>query len=219
MVRPSQEVFVDLASAVLHQCIRSLIGACCAPDHHGYQRACVLITGQASTGHLGHQCSQAPGRPILHLFLSSRRPWRVKGVGLRHRLSFQCHRRSGGFGSHFGEFARFEGTSVRKNAPGDPGQFIGQRNREHVTVQPLFGGFNPGLEPVALPALWPDQHHPCRLHKQNPQVAVTPLRYLAEDGAVPGRYLLGDKAQPGGEVAAFGEHIACADRRYHCAGL
>jgi len=75
--RASQEVFVDLASAVLHQCIRSLIGACCAPDHHGYQRACVLITGQASTGHLGHQCSQAPGRPILHLFLSSRRPRRV----------------------------------------------------------------------------------------------------------------------------------------------
>jgi hypothetical protein len=33
-----------------------------APDHHGYQRACVLISGQASTGHLGHQCSHAPGR-------------------------------------------------------------------------------------------------------------------------------------------------------------
>jgi hypothetical protein len=36
-----------------------------APDHHGYQRACVLISGQASTGHSGHQCSHAPGRPIL----------------------------------------------------------------------------------------------------------------------------------------------------------
>jgi hypothetical protein len=35
--------------AVLHQCIRPLIGAC-APGHHGYQRACVLISGQASTG-------------------------------------------------------------------------------------------------------------------------------------------------------------------------
>src|SRR6478672_5910292 len=33
-----------------------------APDHHGYQRACDLISGQASTGHLGHQCSHAPGR-------------------------------------------------------------------------------------------------------------------------------------------------------------
>jgi len=38
-----------------------------APGHHGYQRACDLISGQASTGHLGRQCSHAPGRPILHL--------------------------------------------------------------------------------------------------------------------------------------------------------
>ena len=37
--------------------------------HHGYQRACVLISGQASTDHLGHQVSHAPGRPNLHLFL------------------------------------------------------------------------------------------------------------------------------------------------------
>jgi len=27
--------------AVLHQCIRPLIGAVCAPRHHGYQRGCV----------------------------------------------------------------------------------------------------------------------------------------------------------------------------------
>jgi hypothetical protein len=53
--------------------------SCFAPDQYGYQRACDLITGQASTGHLGHQCSHAPGRPILHLFSSSRRPRRVKG--------------------------------------------------------------------------------------------------------------------------------------------
>ena len=36
--------------AVLHQCIRPLIGACCAPGHHGYQRAWVLIRRQASNG-------------------------------------------------------------------------------------------------------------------------------------------------------------------------
>jgi hypothetical protein len=35
--------------AVLHQCIRPLIGAF-APGHHGYQRVCVLISGQASSG-------------------------------------------------------------------------------------------------------------------------------------------------------------------------
>ena len=38
--------------AVLHQCIRPLIGAVCAPGH-GYQRACVLISGQASNGPSG----------------------------------------------------------------------------------------------------------------------------------------------------------------------
>jgi hypothetical protein len=40
-----QEVLINLADAVLHQCIRPLIGACCAPGHHGYQRACDLISG------------------------------------------------------------------------------------------------------------------------------------------------------------------------------
>jgi len=69
--------------AVLHQCIRPLIGACWAPGHHGNQRACDLISGQTSAGHLGHQCSRAPGRPILHLVSSSRRPRRVEN-GLHH---------------------------------------------------------------------------------------------------------------------------------------
>jgi len=39
--------------AVLHQCIRPLVGACCAPGHHGYQRAYVLISGQTSSGPFG----------------------------------------------------------------------------------------------------------------------------------------------------------------------
>src|SRR5215469_10535693 len=85
-------------------------------------------------------------------------------------------------------------------------------------MQPPFGGFDPGLEPVTLPALWLDQHHPCGLHEQRAQVTVTSLRYLAEDGAVAGRDLLGHKAQPGGEVAAFSEGLAGADRGYHGAG-
>ena len=51
--RALQEDFVELAAAVLHQCIRPLIGACGAPGHHGYQRACVLISGQASIGPFG----------------------------------------------------------------------------------------------------------------------------------------------------------------------
>jgi len=35
-------------------------------------------------------------KTILHLFLSSRRPGRANGFALRHRLSFQYHRRSDG---------------------------------------------------------------------------------------------------------------------------
>jgi hypothetical protein len=34
--RALQEFFVDVADAVLHQCIRPLIGAFHAPGHHGY---------------------------------------------------------------------------------------------------------------------------------------------------------------------------------------
>ena len=79
--RALQEDFVELAVAVLHQCIRPLIGVCRAPGHHGYQRACDLINGQASTGHLGHQCAHALGRPNLHLVSSSRRPRQETGIG------------------------------------------------------------------------------------------------------------------------------------------
>ena len=65
--RASQEVSSSWRCTVLHQCIRPWIGARSAPGHHGYQRACDLISGQASMGQMGHQCSHAPGRPILHL--------------------------------------------------------------------------------------------------------------------------------------------------------
>ena len=47
--RALQEGFVNLADAVLHQCIRPLIGVCCAPGHHGYQRAFELISLWAET--------------------------------------------------------------------------------------------------------------------------------------------------------------------------
>jgi hypothetical protein len=46
---------------VLHQCIRPLLGAC-APGHHGYQRACHLISGQASTGPSGSPVFACAGK-------------------------------------------------------------------------------------------------------------------------------------------------------------
>src|SRR5216684_7446470 len=74
---------------------------------------------------------------------------------------------------------------------------------------------DPGLEPVAFPALWPDQHDPGRLHEQDAQVAIAAPRYLAEDRAVSSRYLLGHQSKPGAEVAAFGEHISSANCGNH----
>jgi hypothetical protein len=56
-------------------------------------------------------------------------------------------------------------------------------------MKPLLGGFNPLLQPVPISALELEKHHPGRLHKQNPKVTIVPLRDLAEDRAVSGRYL------------------------------
>jgi hypothetical protein len=36
----------------------------------------ISLADRPRAGHSGHQCSHAPGRPILHLFVSSRRPRR-----------------------------------------------------------------------------------------------------------------------------------------------
>src|ERR1700752_4080709 len=62
MVRPCvARGFIDPADAVLHQCIRPLLGAC-APGNHGYQHAYDLITGQASTGPFGSPVFACAGK-------------------------------------------------------------------------------------------------------------------------------------------------------------
>src|SRR5262245_44838710 len=38
-----------------------------------------------------------------------------------------------------------------EHRPGDTGQLVGKCDRQHVVMQPLLGGFDPRLEPVALP--------------------------------------------------------------------
>src|SRR5262252_3519167 len=104
---------------------------------------------------------------------------------------------------------------MRKHAPGNAGELVGERNGEDVVMQPLLGCLEPRFEAVPVPALRLDQYDPGGLNEQNAQVAIAALRYLAEDGAVAGRDLLGDEPQPGGEVAAFRERIAGADCRHH----
>src|ERR1700730_16590614 len=49
------------------------------------------LAARPQVGHLGHQFSHAPGRPILHLVSSSRRPRRETGIGATSLLSpYRC---------------------------------------------------------------------------------------------------------------------------------
>src|SRR5215469_7661301 len=107
---------------------------------------------------------------------------------------------------------------MSQDAPSNASEPVGERNSEAVVMQPLLGRLEPRLEAVVLPALGLDQDNPCRLHEQDPQVAIAALGYLAEDGAVAGRDLLGDEPQPGGEIAAFRERVTSAYRSHHRAG-
>ena len=72
--RASQENFVELV-------VSGLASMYPAFDWSVLLRANMDISARASSladrlqlGHMGHQCSQAPGRPNLHLGSSSRRP-------------------------------------------------------------------------------------------------------------------------------------------------
>src|SRR5215475_899025 len=67
MVRPCvARGFVDPADTVLHQCIRPLLGACCAPGQSWDQRAYDLIKRQASTGPFGSPVFACAGKTDLH---------------------------------------------------------------------------------------------------------------------------------------------------------
>jgi hypothetical protein len=69
-----------LVDAVLHYCIRPLIGAS-APGPHGYQRACDLILRQASNGLVGSPVFARAGKTDHSIVVSSsRRPRRVNIV-------------------------------------------------------------------------------------------------------------------------------------------
>ncbi len=53
-----------------------------------------------------------------------------------------------------------------------------------------FCGLEPGFEPVTFPAHRLDENDPGRLHERDPQIAISPLRDLAQDGAISCRDLL-----------------------------
>src|ERR1700726_2775553 len=122
MVRPcvARGFRRSVGSSVLHQCIRPLIGAC-APGHHGYQRACVLISGQASSGPFGSPVFACAGKtepPSLLIPLADL-GWKLL-IGLRHRLlliSLSSFVRAKGR-----SFAPVRRTSIASRAGGGQGR-------------------------------------------------------------------------------------------------
>jgi len=101
-----------------------------------------------------------------------------------------------------------------EDAPGHAGELVSERDGKDVVMQSLPRRFDPRLESIALPMLWPnlDQHYPGRLDEQGAQIAIAALRYAAEDCSVSGRDLFRYQPKPGAEVAAFRERISRADR-------
>jgi len=123
------------------------------------------------TGHLGHQCSYAPGRPILHLVSSSRRPRQVTDVGVTssitpHLAQFLCSylrpavpsfrptfgppstaRHSSRSGCHLICPGVFELALVAKDGPGDTGKLVGERDCQHVVVSRFLAASIQGLSP------------------------------------------------------------------------
>jgi hypothetical protein len=93
MVRPCvARVFRrSVGFAVLHQCIRPLIGALVLRAIMDISAHTFSLAARPQVGHLGHQFSHAPGRPVLHLVSSSRRPRRETGIGATSLLSpYRC---------------------------------------------------------------------------------------------------------------------------------
>jgi hypothetical protein len=93
MVRPcvARGFRRSVGFAVLHQCIRPLIGALVLRAIMDISAHTFSLPDRPRVGHLGHQFSHAPGRPVLHLVSSSRRPRRETGIGATSLLSpYRC---------------------------------------------------------------------------------------------------------------------------------
>ena len=82
-------------------------------------------------GHSGHQCSHAPGRPILHLVSNP-----LADLGRLRRLAT----RVGSRGLHL---AGLEGSPMSQDAPSNAGELVGERDGEDVVMQSLLGCLEP----------------------------------------------------------------------------
>src|ERR1700745_456220 len=101
-------------------------------------------------GHLGHQCSPAPGRPILHLFF-------ILSQTSAANVSTARVERSGDL-----NLARLECSATSQDAPSNARELVGERDGEDVVMQPLLGRFEPRLEPGTIPTPGLYEYRPCR---------------------------------------------------------
>ena len=101
---------------------------------------------------MGHQGSIAPGRPVLHFFVHSRRPrresYRVTPSSYAPKMRVLAKHSSGGRRCSIGTSHGLEIALLGKNRPGDPGELVGQRDRQHIVVEAFFCGFDPRLQAV-----------------------------------------------------------------------
>jgi len=100
------------------------------------------------------------------------------------------------------------GLTSGENRPGDAGEFVGERDRQHVAVQPLRCLLDPGPQTLHCCARPPHQNDVCGLHEQCSQVFVATFGDLAQDRAIPRRLLLRHQPQPGAEITSLLEASA-----------
>ncbi len=109
---------------------------------------------------------------------------------------------------------RLVGLTSGENRPGDAGEFVGERDRQHVAVQPLRCLLDSGPQTSHCCARPPHQNDVCGLHEQCSHVFVATFGDLAQDRAIPCRLLLRHQPQLGAEVTSLLEASAVANRRH-----
>src|SRR5215467_4947152 len=140
----------------------------------------ISLADRPQSGPLGSPVFAGARKTDLHRVSSSRRPRRVRVLATSsiapHFVLFLCSclapvpssrparggapraRGRQGWPSRWPGRRRIsldalEGASLVENRPGDAGELVGERNRQHVVVQSFLGGLNPGFEAAALPLL------------------------------------------------------------------
>ncbi len=90
--------------------------------------------------------------------------------------------------------------STGQHRPGDAGELVGQRDHQHVVMQPSSRRLDTGPQAEPRPMRSTHQHDVSSLDEQRPQVLVAAFGDLAQDGAIAGRLLLRHQPKPSPEV-------------------